>query len=486
MSDESIELRPVTQFESPEETLGSLDAQTAGNLIAAAADVTLIVDEAGIIRDVAYGSDELSRAGQGSWIGQSWADTVTEESRAKVAALLEHNDTESGSRWRQVNHRNERGDDIPLLYSAIRVNNGQAPGAVAFGRDLRPTAALQQRLVEAQIAMERDYARFRHAETRYRHLFKVTSEAVIILDAESQKIAEFNPAAATLFGAEGGHLMGAVFPVGFSLQSAGPIHDLLSRVRAGGESGEVEVELANGTAPVRVAISQFRHEGRAYLLVRVWPHHSGVPAPAADLEHAELLRLAAESVPDSIVVTDMEGRILAANDAFLDLVGVAGVDLVLGRFLSRWLGRTGVDMNVLLSNLKQRGLIRMFATGVLGEAEVPTEVEISARLIQENGNSRLAFVLRDVGLRLQGPGTGGNRLPQSASQLKELVGRVPLRDIVGQTTDLIEQLCIEAALELTRDNRALAAEILGLSRQGLYVKLRRYGINDLSPDSDGK
>ena len=32
---------------------------------------------------------------------------------------------------------------------------------------------------------------------------------------------------------------------------------------------------------------------------------------------------------------------------------------------------------------------------------------------------------------------------------------------------------------MTRDNRASAAEMLGLSRQGLYAKLRRYGIGDL-------
>ena len=41
-----------------------------------------------------------------------------------------------------------------------------------------------------------------------------------------------------------------------------------------------------------------------------------------------------------------------------------------------------------------------------------------------------------------------------------------------------------AALELTRDNRASAAEILGLSRQSLYVKLRRYGLGDLGPGVD--
>ena len=32
--------------------------------------------------------------------------------------------------------------------------------------------------------------------------------------------------------------------------------------------------------------------------------------------------------------------------------------------------------------------------------------------------------------------------------------------------------------------RANAAEMLGLSRQSLYVKLRRYGIGDLGPDEE--
>ena len=68
---------------------------------------------------------------------------------------------------------------------------------------------------------------------------------------------------------------------------------------------------------------------------------------------------------------------------------------------------------------------------------------------------------------------------RAAEALAELVGRVPLRDIVGETTELIEKLCIEAALQLTQDNRATAAEILGLSRQSLYVKLRQYRLGNL-------
>ena len=64
------------------------------------------------------------------------------------------------------------------------------------------------------------------------------------------------------------------------------------------------------------------------------------------------------------------------------------------------------------------------------------------------------------------------------------MGRVSLKDLVRESTDLIEKLCIEAALELTQDNRASAAEMLGLSRQSLYVKLRRYSLGDLDPEAD--
>jgi DNA-binding NtrC family response regulator len=61
---------------------------------------------------------------------------------------------------------------------------------------------------------------------------------------------------------------------------------------------------------------------------------------------------------------------------------------------------------------------------------------------------------------------------------------VPLKDLVRDATDLVEKLCIEAALQLTQNNRASAAEVLGVSRQSLYVKLRRYGLSDSSADSE--
>ena len=78
----------MREFEAPARTLGDLSADMAGKLIAAAADVALIIDDQGVIRDLAFGSEDLLREGYYEWLGKPWADTVTIESRPKVEALL--------------------------------------------------------------------------------------------------------------------------------------------------------------------------------------------------------------------------------------------------------------------------------------------------------------------------------------------------------------------------------------------------------------
>jgi transcriptional regulator PpsR len=194
------------RFRAPDALLGDLDAETAADLIAAAAEVALIVSPDGVIRDVAFNAEDLAHENFESWIGRPWADTVTAESRPKVEELLKEARSRAGHRWRQVNHSSRRGPDIPIRYRAILAGNQD--NIVAIGRDLRAMATLQQRLVEAQLGMEREYNRLRSAETRYRLLFHVTTEAVLILDADTLKVVEANPAAAGVLGKGFGRAVG--------------------------------------------------------------------------------------------------------------------------------------------------------------------------------------------------------------------------------------------------------------------------------------
>jgi transcriptional regulator PpsR len=480
----------MREFEAPAKTLGDLSADMAGKLIAAAADVALIIDDQGVIRDLAFGSDDLLREGYYEWLGKPWADTVTVESRPKVEALLRESRANAAPRWRHINHPSLDGADLPLSYSAIALpqQGGRGkPGvrSVVFGRDLRANAALQQRLISAQQAMERDYWRLRHMETRYRSLFQVASEAVLILDAVTGKLEEANPAALALFGVEAsrpGWLISDTFEVDPGAKNTASVPAMLGRVSATGHVESVGARL-KGQGEMRVSASLFRQEKTAHLLVRVSPLDTAARTGGGSAGQSALMKLI-EGAPDAFVVTDLDGLIMTANHAFLDLAELATETQVRGQSLERWLGRTGVDLNVLITNLRQRGAVRLFATVMRGEYGASTEVEISGVAVTEGEQPCLGFTIRDVSRRLvaevRTTGTG-REMPRSVGQMTELVGRVPLKDIVRDTTDLIEQLCIEAALELTHDNRASAAEMLGLSRQSLYVKLRRFNIGDLTP-----
>jgi transcriptional regulator PpsR len=476
-------------FAEPEASLAALSASTAGTLLSAASDLSLIIDAQGVIRDVSSGSEDLAREGLRDWLGRLWVDTVTIESRPKVEMLLRESAAgTSQPPRRHINQVLPGGRELPVLFSALVIERGdgaQRPQhSIALGRDLRTVAALQQRLVEAQQAMERDYWSFRHADTRYKHLFQVAAEAVLVVDSATQKVLEANPAANRLLAEPAGHdLVGAGFPCGIDAAGAEALNNLIAGVRATGRADQMRAMLVGGHGDVLVAVSTYRQDRLSHLLVRMSRPSADTPAAEGPGTEAMLLQMV-HSAPDCLVVTDLEGRVVSANAAFVELAQLANEEQARGQTLDRWLGRTGVDLSVLISNLRQRGAVRLFATTLRGEGGAVTEVEISATQVPHGDPSFLGFTIRDVGRRLSGEARPGKELPRSVGQLTELVGRVPLKDIVGETTDLIEQLCIEAALELTRDNRASAAEMLGLSRQSLYVKLRRYGLGNLGDDTE--
>jgi len=474
-------------FEMPGQFLADLDADAAAELITAAADVVLILDEAGVIRDLAFGSDDLAAQGCNEWLGKTWSQTVTVESQPKVEAMLKQAVSGDGVRWRHVNHPVLGGGaDLPLSYSVVPVRRKGQPAAtasthtLAFGRDLRAQVALQQRLVTAQLSLERDYWRLRQVETRYRLLFQMAAEPVLILNGSIDKVEEANPAAHELFG-EKAKRAGWTLTDSLDAESAEALRALLERLRATGKAEPLSLRLEGHAQPLVLTASQFRQDNNLHFLLRFALSGAQPSAGRSDSGQQQLLQVM-ESAPDAFVVTDLDGRVLSVNRAFLDLGQLASQDQAQGQLLDKWLGRTGVDFRVLLSNLRQHGAVKLFATQMRGDLGASAEVEISAVAVATGEQRCLGFVIRDMGRRLTADGRGVKELPRSASQMTELVGRLPLKDIVRETTDLIEQLCIEAALQLTGDNRASAAEMLGLSRQSLYIKLRRFGIGDATQD----
>jgi transcriptional regulator PpsR len=463
----------VKPFKLPKKSLGDLDADIVARLIGMSADVALVIDTKGIIRDVAVENEDLVKEGPERWVGRPWIETVTIESRPKVVELLSDAAKKTQPRWRQVNHASPQGRDLPVRYTAVEI----APhgSVVALGRDLRAMSSLQQQIVDAQRQMEIEFLQLRQSETRYRALFYSTAEAVIIVDLQTLRIVEANPRAADLTGKAQRKLVGRSFMDVFEVGVTTEIQTLLTELRTQTHGRDRVVRLAGQTRRCTLATSVMRQEsGATFLIARLTAYAAAGDGqqPGGDAD----VRRIVSAMPDAFVVTDADGRIQTANDAFLALTQLATEEQARGQTLERWIGRASADMGVLLSNLKEHGTVRRFNSVVQGEFGQVEDVEISAVSALGSKPPVIGFVVRTVDRPERRTSAHSSVLPRSVEQMTALVGRVPLKDLVRETTDIIERMCIEAALELTKDNRASAAEILGLSRQGLYTKLRRFGL----------
>ena len=452
-----------------------VDADIAARIIAASGDVALVLDGSGIIRDVALGNGEFASETFEAWIDRPWIDTVTAESRGKVEEMLRDAGAKTPARWRQVNHPLAQGE-IPIRYLAIdAANDGRV---IAIGRDMRSAAALQQRLLAAQQSMERDYVRLRQMETRYRLLFEQSGEAVFIVETATRRITEANPAARRLTDGDE-RLTGQSFATQLAPASRDIALGLLGAVAAAEQVAPVVVETGAG-AVCSMSATLFRQDRGSYFLVRLSPAGADIPVDAPDRRLIDVL----DRLPDAFVLTDENVDIITENAAFLDLSESPRRSALRGAPLSRFLGRPGIDLGVLVQQLREHGTVRNFTTILRGQHGAEEEVEVSAVLAGEPGQVCFGFSLRTARRAPIELAPTGRALPRSVEQLTELVGRVPLKDIVRESTDLIERLCIEAALTYTADNRASAAEILGLSRQSLYSKLHRHGLGNLSGAPD--
>ena len=461
----------------PRGLLGSLPSEAAGVVAAAAGDVAMVIDRDGVIRDLALSSDELEREGADAWLDRRWLDTVTVESRPKVDALLRDAARSGKPRWREINQVTAANRSTMVRFVAVAT--GEDGQVIAIGRDERAAAALQQRLVEAQQSLERDYARLREAEGRYRLLFRVSSEPVLVVDAQTRRVVEANPAAERLLGEGRPKLVGATFATLFDGESR---EDAASLMAVAQSSAGVQPAQANVSQRGRALVasaSLFRQERQTYALVRLTQADG---ERASEAGEGPDLRAVMDRIPDAFLVADAEMAILMANSAFLDLVGVGSLAQVVGRSVGEVLGRAGRDRNILLDSLREHGVVRNFRTLLHADHGGSEDVEVSATAAPDRGATVYGFAVRAVDRRLSERPHAAPELRRSIEQLTELVGRMTLKDLVRETTDLVERLCIEAALELTKNNRASAAEILGLSRQSLYSKLHRFGLGNLAGD----
>ncbi len=440
-------------------------------ILAAAADITLLVAPG--LRIVAVLVNQSHRAfGQlTDWEGMQLPEILTDESRRKLQLRLADLENGRAGVTVELNHASQQVWEFPVRYTMHRM--GQDGSILMLGRDLRPLAEVQQQLVTAQLALERDYEAQRELDTRYRVLMEMTRDPVMLVSMASGRITDLNPAAGLLLGGTRAELVGSAVAQEFDGRRRGEFIEALANVAAVDASGPLEVTARRSQRRVLVSPRLFRAAGERVLLCLIDPAEKATPA-ADDLAD-NLQRLYHEGA-DGIVFADADGVIRAANEAFLNLTDASGIAAVRGRSIADYLVRGAVDLRVLMDNVKRTGQLRLYATRLTTDFSGQIAVELSASWLNDRPNPVLVLVVRDASRADALRRTNGGIPDEGTRSVMELVGSSTLKDIVAETTDVIEKMCIETALELTRNNRVAAADMLGLSRQSLYVKLRKYGL----------
>ena len=336
--------------------------------------------------------------------------------------------------------------------------------------DLRGETSLRQQLVNAQRTLEQDYWSNRRLEARYRRMLDMVAEGFLVVDDLSGRVLEANNVATSLLELEEGALVGRVFPVGLDNEGARALTELQREARSTTAVVQGQVTTGNGD-PLSIGLTCLRQGNETRLLIRL----------ASLAENQTDLGLGGDSFetsPDGILITDHNGVVIAANTAYLDMASIQDAQQATGRRADRWLGRSIVDLDVLLGNIQPDRPLQLFSSVLRTELGTRLDIELSAVQTERSGRSLILMFIRDVSRRIDTEENTEVHLPRSIEQITGRVGRVPLKQLVRESTDVIEALCIEAALKLTQDNRAAAAELLGLSRQSLYTKLRRFDIGD--------
>lgn len=458
----------------------ALSADDLQDIVSAAADIALMIDPDGKIVSVMLNTSDDSFGNLDHWSGRSITEFLTDESISKFTEA--HAAFQSGSEPRkqiELNHQDNASWEFPVRYTLQGF--GKSDFVLMLGRDLRPIAETQQQLVQAQIALEKGYEARREFDARYRVLLNNTRDAIVFVAVRDGRVKDMNEPAAALLGIGRETLAGSPFVQAFKDRASGELIETMLNASIADGDGSVVLETQTGRRSIRVMPTVFRAAGERVILCRMEPEEdSALAEDQTSLSMAALFR----DGSDAFVFADAKGVIAAANDSFLELVDAAHLSDVKGRSLGDFLHRGQIDLSMLIENSKRSGQMRVYSTKLVNDYGSKLSTEISATYLSNGTQPVIAFVIRDVS-RIEAVRQGGSAASteESSRNVMELVGSATLKEIVSETTDVVEKMCIETAVTLTRNNRVAAAEMLGLSRQSLYVKLRKYGL--LHKEKDG-
>lgn len=429
-----------------------------------AADITLAVDSEGVIRSAAP-SQALSEEHLDEWLGQRWLETVSSDAMEQVADAVESTRRDGESSCFVVNQRLPSGREVLLEYTTVRV--GADSGFIAIGKSTQAISDLRNRLATVQMEREQDYWKLREIETRYRAMLDAASEAVALVRVGTLRVVEANAVATKTFGL----VPGAEFLPDLPERDRKALDALLETARTTGRAPRIVLHVSADASLSLRASTLTSEAGTFYLLQLSRLTEPGLETRPAGEAPSFSLESLVRRLPQAFLVVDREGVVRSANHAFLDLVQAEFETAVVGRNADRWLSVSGNGVRRILDRIEQRGVVQSFPTTVIGERGVNAEVEIFGVGDRDDRPNAFALIVRGVAAGSRSPGANA-----AAASVPPSLPELSLGNAVRSSVEAVERQRLAEALAKSGGNRTSAAESLGISRQSLHAKLRKYAL----------
>lgn len=453
------------------------------DLIEQASDISVYVSGSGIVQGISVNPESPTMGCLDHWVGRPFAEFLAHESQEKFSARVSelHANLDAAPRPLELNHIDAAAWEFPVKYTMHSAETED--GAVLLlGRDMQPIAEVQQRLLAEQQARERDQQKLRSEETFYRVVLEASETPLILVDPEQGRIRDMNSAAAILLGAKAETMSGSAFAQAFEGRRRGEFLEELQAAAGSDDDSTVDVVARRSGRRVLLSPEFFRAAGELCLMCRIISVDDDEPS---DILVADSMASLFAATSDAIVITDNVGAIRDANEAFLILADAAQLKDVRGLSIAEFLVRGSIDLKLILDSADKKGRLANYSALFKSIVGTRMNVDLSAaKLRQKDGDLGFGLIIRGVASATDPTETeAGVVMSEDAMKnVMDLVGTASLKELVSATADVIEKMCIETAVQLTNNNRVAAAEMLGLSRQSLYVKLRKHGL--LSRDGE--
>jgi transcriptional regulator PpsR len=440
-------------------------ASLARAFVSLSSDIALVIDESGIVTAVAQNEQSPMSLAAEQWAGRHWSETVTGDTRGKIESLLADATTAGLGRRREVNLPSERGADLPVAYTALRL--GEGGPVLAVGRDLRGMAALQQRFLETQAALERSYWHARHDEVRHRLLYQVATDAVLTVDSRDGGVLALNAHAAGLLRADAGGGLGWPLSLQFDARSRPAVAALLVRALAGNDPVEGPARLAGSHLSLNLVASRLPGApGSGVVLLRL--RQADPPQDDATAVGSALARHV-DGTSEAIVVTDAIGQVREANLAFVQMTQATDIAALLGQPLEHWLPGSG-----------QAVVRKVYAQGLALDERVTLRrrdatllpLDMAGALLADVAGGDAGFTLRPCGTDALAADTRVAALVQAIDALAAELGHLPLPDLLQQAQRLASRHLVLTAIDRHAGDPEAAARLLRISPEQL-AELRR-------------